>query len=212
MSLPDKFVVTIGRSFGSGGRALGRLIAEKMGIGFYDNKLLVKAAEKAGLNLAYTTENDEKLPNHYGNVIPYSLGYYPPSWFGTPTASGPDNIYAAQCEAMRELARTEPCVIVGRTADYVLRDIVPTVNIFLHASDEACAARIMERCEAKSREEAIELVQRTNKLRSNFYNFYTDKQWGHALSYDLCLDSTVAPLEQLADFVIEYIKIKIGRN
>lgn len=136
--LPDKYVITIGRTFGSGGRALGRAIADKLGIGFYDKQLLVKAAEKAGYNIEYIEKNDERAPSVMGSSIPFSFGFYPMSWIGNPGGGGSDSTYSAQCDLMHELAESEPCVIVGRSADYVLRDLPNVVNIFVHAPIEEC--------------------------------------------------------------------------
>ena len=179
--LPEKYVITVGRTFGSGGRALGRMIAEKLGIGFYDKQLLVKAAQKAGYNLDFFERNDERAPRIMGGIIPFSMGFYPMSWIGD-SAAGSDGIYKAQCDFIHELAATEPCVIVGRSADYILRDVDNVVNIFVHAPADACAERIVDRMDCKSHEEAKTLAVRTNKLRANFYNFYTDKRWGAAES------------------------------
>ena len=121
MNLPERYVITIGRTFGSGGRAVGRLVADALGIGFYDKKLLVKAAEKSGLNHQFVCENDERMPRMLGGIIPFSIGSYPSGWFGAAPSSGPDSIYKAQCDFIHELAASEPCVIVGRSADYILR-------------------------------------------------------------------------------------------
>lgn len=210
--LPEKYVITIGRTFGSGGRALGRAIAERLGIQFYDKQLLVKAAEKAGYNLEYFEKNDERAPSLMGSSFPFSFGFYPMSWIGSHTGSGSDGIYNAQCDLMHELAAGEPCVIVGRSADYVLRDVPNVVNIFVHAPIEECVARITGRGEVKEPEQARLLAERTNKLRANFYNFYTDKRWGHAESYDLCVNSSGMPIEDLADFVIEFVKNKLAQK
>ena len=144
--LPSKYVITIGRSFGSGGRALGRMIAERLGIAFYDKMLLVKAAEKAGYNIEYFEQGDERMPKILGSIIPYSMGFYPTSWVGDTTGSA-DRVYKAQCDFMHELAAGEPCVIVGRSADYVLRDVDNVVNIFVHAPLDECAKRIVSRNE-----------------------------------------------------------------
>lgn len=212
MNLPKQYVITIGRTFGSGGRAVGRLIAEKLGIGFYDKKLLVKAAEKAGLNLEYTEQNDERMPHMLGGIIPFSMGYYPTGWFGAAPASGPDNIYKAQCDFIHELAATEPCVIVGRSADYILRDVPNVVNIFVHAPVEHCAARIVGRGDAANADDARALAERTNKLRANFYNFYTDKRWGAADTYHLCVDSSSMPLDKLVDFIIGFVCLQLATD
>lgn len=210
--LPQKYVITIGRTFGSGGRALGRAIAAKLGIGFYDKQLLVKAAEKAGYNLEYFERNDERAPSVMGSAMPFSFGFYPMSWIGSTSSAGSDKTYTAQCDLMHELADAEPCVIVGRSADYVLRDLPNIVNIFVHAPMAECTKRILERGDVACASEAEALAERTNKLRANFYNFYTDKRWGHAQSYDLCLDSSSAPIDALADLVIEFIKHKLSVN
>ena len=202
--LPSKYVITIGRSFGSGGRALGRIIADRLGIAFYDKMLPIKAAEKAGYNIEYFEQADERAPKITSSIIPFSMGFYPMSWVGD-TAGSSDRVYKAQCDFMHELAQGDPCVIVGRSADYVLRDVDNVINIFIHAPLDECAKRIVSRNDSHTLEEARALAERTNKLRANFYNFYTDKRWGHATSYDLCLDSSLLPLEDLADIVINYV-------
>ncbi len=210
--LPDKYVITIGRTFGSGGRALGRAIADKLGIGFYDKQLLVKAAEKAGYNIEYIEKNDERAPSVMGSSIPFSFGFYPMSWIGNPGGGGSDSTYSAQCDLMHELAESEPCVIVGRSADYVLRDLPYVVNIFVHAPIEECVRRITSRGDVTRETDAKALAERTNKLRANFYNFYTDKRWGYAESYDLCVNSALMPIDALADYVIEFIKQRLDKK
>lgn len=210
--LPDKYVITIGRTFGSGGRALGRAIADRLGIGFYDKQLLVKAAEKAGYNIEYIEKNDERAPSVMGSSIPFSFGFYPMSWIGNPGGGGSDSTYSAQCDLMHELAESEPCVIVGRSADYVLRDLPNVVNIFVHAPIEECVRRITSRGDVTRETDAKALAERTNKLRANFYNFYTDKRWGYAESYDLCVNSALMPIDALADYVIEFIKQRLDKK
>ena len=210
--LPDKYVITMGRTFGSGGRALGRAIADKLGIGFYDKQLLVKAAEKAGYNIEYIEKNDERAPSVMGSSIPFSFGFYPMSWIGNPGGGGSDSTYSAQCDLMHELAESEPCVIVGRSADYVLRDLPNVVNIFVHAPIEECVRRITSRGDVTRETDAKALAERTNKLRANFYNFYTDKRWGYAESYDLCVNSALMPIDALADYVIEFIKQRLDKK
>ena len=209
--MPDKYVITIGRSFGSGGRMVGQIIADRLGIGFYDKKLLSLAAEKSGLNHEFARDNDERMPRIFGAILPFSVaGYYPSGWFGSSPASGPDSIYSAQCDFIHELALSEPCVLVGRSADYILRDVPNVVNIFVHAPLTDCARRTLDRGEAADMEEARAMVQRINKLRANFYNFYTDKKWGAACSYDLCVDSSTMPLDTLAEFIIGFARHKLA--
>ncbi len=210
--LPDKYTITIGRTFGSGGRALGRAIAERLGIDFYDKKLLVEAAAKAGLNMEYVEKNDERAPSLIGGIIPFSMGFYPMSWIGNPSGGAADNTYNALREYMHELAASKPCVIVGRSADYVLRDLPNVVNLFVHAPVEECVRRILSRCDAIDENQARTLFEKTNKLRANFYNFYTDKRWGYAESYDLSLDSSSLSMDELADFVIGYVHRRLDKK
>ena len=145
-----------------------------------------------------------------GSVVPFAMGVYPMSWIGD-SVSGSDSIYKAQCEYMHELAGKEACVIVGRSADYVLRDVENVINIFVHAPADECARRIVGRLECKSIDEAKVLAERTNKLRANFYNFYTDKRWGAAESYDLTFDSSLLPLEEIADIIIDYVHRRLDK-
>ncbi len=212
IKLPEKYVITVGRSFGSGGRALGRLIADKLGIAFYDKELLVKAAEKAGMSPEYFERNDERVPRFFSGLFSFNHGYNPMSFYAGTSSITSDAIYQAQCDFIHEIADAGPCVIVGRSADYVLRDVDNVVNIFVHAHMDDCVKRIVERADTLTDDEARSLAERTNKLRAAFYNFYTDKRWGAASSYDLTLNSSLMPLEDCADFVIEYLHRRLGRR
>lgn len=101
-------------------------------------------------------------------------------------------------------------MIVGRTSDYILRDHPRCVNVFLHASDEDCARRIMERGDVKTHQEAKALAARTNKIRAAYYNFFTDRRWGNAATYDLCINTSLMSMDQVADVVLFYIKQRYG--
>lgn len=210
--MDNKFIITVGRTFGSGGRVLGRLIAERLGIPFYDKRLLLEAARHSGVAPEYFERNDERMPRFISGVFSFAHGYNPMAWYSDPTSISSDSIYKAQCDYIRELAARESCVIVGRTADYVLRDVPGVINIFVHAPERDCISRIIERHDAMSPDEARALARRANKLRSSFYNFYTDKTWGDASSYDLTVDSSHMPMERLADFVISYVRLRLGQR
>lgn len=211
-SLPDRYVITVGRSFGSGGRQLGRLIADRLGIAFYDKELLVKAAQKAGLSTEYFEKNDERMPSFISGLFSFNLGYNPMAYYAGSTSISSDSIYQAQCDFIHEIASAGPCVIVGRSADYVLRDVDNVINIFVHAPMECCVRRIIERADTVTAEQARALAEKTNKLRSNFYNFYTDKRWGDARSYDLTLDSSLLGMDELAETVIDYVYRRLSRD
>lgn len=206
--MDKKIIITVGRTFGSGGRVLGRMLADRLGISFYDKRLLLEAARQAGVAPEYFERNDERMPRFISGVFSFAHGYNPMSWYSDPTTISSDSIYKAQCDYIREIAARESCVIVGRTADYVLRDVPGVVNIFVHAPEAACVSRIMERHDALSPDEARTLARRANKLRAAFYNFYTDKTWGDAASYDLTLDSSILPMERNVDLLVQYLRMR----
>lgn len=205
--MDKKFVITVGRTFGSGGRVLGRLIAERLGISFYDKRLLLEAARHSGVAPEYFERNDERMPRFISGVFSFAHGYNPMAWYSDPTSISSDSIYKAQCDYIREVASHESCVIVGRTADYVLRDHPRTVNIFVHAPERECVARIMRRgdSDAESVDKAKAKARRINKLRASYYNFYTDKVWGDASSYDLTFDTSKMPIDDVVEVIADYI-------
>lgn len=200
----SRFVITIGRRMGSGGSALGRMLADRLGIAFYDKKLLFDAAKRAGLSPEIFERKDERRPNFMQGLLSFDRGVSPLTAFSSPSF-GDDAIYQAQCDFIHELAAKESCVIVGRTADYVLRDTPNVVNVFVHADLDDCARRIAEREPSLTLEQARRVSEKTNKLRSNFYNFYTDKRWGDSGSYDMTFNTSTMPLEEIADIITGYI-------
>lgn len=205
---PPNFVVTIGRQFGSGGRELGRLIAEKLGIAFYDKELLRQAAHNAGVSVDFFERNDEKFPKFLSGMFSFTMGYSPYNAYAGSSSISDDNLYRVQSELIHNLAMKHSCVIVGRSADYVLRDFPRCVNIFVHAPMEARIARIMRRGDSITKEKAREIAEKTNKLRANYYNFYTDKVWGDAASYHLTIDSDSMSMDNVAELVCAYVRAR----
>lgn len=207
--LPDKFVITVGRRMGSGGRALGRLLADKLGIAFYDKELLMDAARRAGLCPEVFERNDERRPHFINGLFSFNMGMNAMPSF-TASSISDDALYKAQCDFIHEIAATGPCVIVGRSADYVLRDTPNVVNIFVHAELDDCARRIAGRDKSLTFEQARRVAEKINKLRANFYNFYTDKRWGDSSAYDLTFNSSTTDLEHIADMVVDYLHRRLG--
>lgn len=205
---PSNFVITIGRQFGSGGRELGRLVADKLGIAFYDKELLFQAAKNAGVSVDFFERNDEKFPKFLSGMFSFAMGYSPYNAYAGSSSISADNLYRAQSELIRSLAAKHSCVIVGRSADYVLRDFPRCVNIFVHAPIEARIARIMRRGDRTTPEKAREISEKTNKLRASYYNFYTDKTWGDAASYHLTIDSASMPMDSVAELVCSYVRAR----
>lgn len=204
-NLPEKYVITVGRQMGSGGRLLARMLADRLGIAFYDKELLLQAARAAGLSPEFFERNDERRPHFISGLFNFNMGLSPITWFDGASTIGDDALYKAQCDFIHRIADAGPCVIVGRSADYVLRDIPNVVNIFVHADMADCVRRVMEREPHRSPEQARAFIEKTNKLRANFYNFYTDKRWGDATGYDITFDSSKIPLSEIVELIVDYL-------
>lgn len=207
-TIPSHTIVTIGRSFGAGGRELGQRLAVRLGVPYYDKKLLTESAARSGLYPGLFEENDERAPGFLSGLQPLSMGLNSLAWYNGPKGAGSESVYAAQADFIREIASQGPCVIVGRTADYVLRDFPGTVNVFLHAPEEACLDRIKDRGDCDSREKARAILRKTNKLRAEFYNFYTDRTWGATETYDLTIDTSRIPPAKAVEVIEAYIKAR----
>lgn len=199
-------IITIGRQFGSGGRELGKVLSRKLNIPFYDKELLYQAAKEAGINPHYFVDNDERMPRFINSSISIGFGASSMPWHSSTSVITDDPLYQAQSQFIHSLAEAGPCIIVGRTADYVLRDLPGVVSVFVSADLEDRAERIMRRCELPSKAKAAKMAEKMDKLRANFYNFYTDKRWGDASSYDITFNSSAMDIEAIADVVIAYIR------
>ncbi len=205
-TVPTHYVITIGRSFGSGGRELGRRLAKRLGIEYYDKELLSDAASHSGLDKALFEKNDERAPGFLSGILPMSMGYNALAWYAGPNTASSEGVYSAQSEFIRHVAEQGPCVIVGRTADYILRDFPGAVNIFLHAPEDECIKRIMKRGDCIKPEEARCILRKTNRLRAEFYNFYTDRTWGDSSTYHLSIDTSKLDMDDIVDLVAAYLE------
>lgn len=198
---PNHPVFVIGRRFGAGGRAIGKALAAKLGIPYFDKSLLEEAARNSGLSPEVFAHADEKRPSIFRQWITAAYGVADNS--GYETFSG-NSLYRAQSEVMRSLAQKGPCVFVGRSADYILRDFPGLVSVFIHASDGSRAERIVNRGDALDSAKALELAYRRDRDRENFYNYFTDRHWGHADNYHLSFDSSSMSAEDAADLIIAF--------
>ncbi len=207
---PDNqpFVVTIGRQFGSGGRVIGKKLAERLGIKFYDKELLAEAARRSGVGLEFFEKHDERQPSMFSGMFSFAMGTVPMGYYAGTSSISNDGIYRAYTELINTLAQQESCVIVGRTSDYILRDNPRCVNVFIHAPAEKCIDRIVEREDAPrlDRRQAQAMMNRINKIRSGYYNFYTDKTWGDSASYHLSVDSSALSDDETVELIIDYLK------
>lgn len=212
MNKDNNFVITIGRQFGSGGRELGKLLASTFGIEYYDKELLQEAAKQAGMSPEFFAQSDERAPSFLSGMFAVGTGYNPASCYSCSSSLTGDSVYCAQSDFIRKIANEKSCVIVGRSADYVLRDHPRCLKIFVHSSEEDCIARIMRRGDKPTPEQARTIAHKTNKLRANYYNFYTDKRWGDAASYDLTLNTSLLKMEDAVAIIAEYIRRRFNVN
>ncbi len=209
MNEESKFVITIGRQYGSGGREIGRMVANALGIKYYDKELLTEAARSSGVCQEMFEAVDERTPSFFSNLWSFNLGFNTGAYLLGNTPLSDDRIYTAQCAVMRELAEKSSCVIVGRSADYVLRNNPRLVSVFIHASLEARVKRIMGRGDCDTEDAARSLAAKKDKLRSSYYNFYTDKTWGDAASYDLSIDSSKLTSEEVCKMIVDYVHLRL---
>lgn len=177
-------IITIERQFGSGGHEIGQKLAERLGISFYDNKLIDMAADYGEVNIQMLKNADEKRP---GSLL-YSLyeGANAKTGYHLPLQ---DAMYNLESGVIRTLAETEPCVIVGRCADFVLKSRPDTLKVFILADIDYRIARIM-RSESATEKEAIGKIKKMDKNRGYYYNYYTDQRWSDPQYYDLTLNSS----------------------
>lgn len=194
-------VIVIGRCFGAGARAIGGLLSRSLGMPVYDREVLKEAAEGFGFSREFFARADEKRPSLFKRLVTQAYGVQ--EAFLSDTFSS-ENIYQAQSKVIRAIARRGPCIIIGRTADYILRDFPGLLSVFLHAPLSYRAPKIVERGDAASEEEAIELARQMDKRRQEYYNYFTGRQWGCAINYDLTLDSSLLPPEKTAEIIATF--------
>ncbi len=206
--MSDNLVITIGRQHGSGGRHIGQMLAEKLDVKFYDKELLSRAAKDSGLCEELFERHDEKPTNSflYSLVMDtYSLGYSSSGYMDMPINQ---KIFLAQLDTIKKLATEESYVVVGRCADYALADYPNHVSVFVCGDDKDRIQTLMQRNnldEAKAKDEMI----KTDKKRSSYYNYYSNKRWGDCRSYDLCINTSAIGYEGCVEQIIDFANMKM---
>ena len=193
-----KRIITISREFGSGGRFIGEEVAKKLGITYYDKNIISEIAEKSGLSPEYIQESAELSPKK--GLFAYAL-----AGRDITGKSVEDMVYEAQRKVILELAEKESCVIIGRNADFILRDWNDVLNVFIHGDIPGKMQRIMGLYNVEEKE-AVKMMADTDKRRMTNYNFYTDQKWGKASNYTLCLNSSQLGYDRCEAIVMECVK------
>ena len=203
----DYTILTIGRQFGSGGRIIGMKLAEALNISFYDKELITLAARESGLCPEVFERADERTSAGFSHAfslgMPYLGGVY------TPHADilSNEGLFKIQSDVIRKLAETESCVIVGRCADYILRDHPACISFFIHDKLSNRIRRIAERLQ-RSDEQSKELIAKTDKSRAAYYDYYTGKTWGMSSSYNFSIDASVLGIDETVCFMKNFIERK----
>lgn len=194
----SKRIITISREFGSGGRFIGEEVAKKLGMAYYDKNVITEIAEKSGLSPEYIQENAELSPKK--GLFAYAL-----AGRDITGKSVEDIVYEAQRKVILELVEKEPCVIIGRNADFILKDRDDVLNVFIHGNMPEKMQRISCLYNV-SGQEAVKMMADTDKRRLANYNFYTEQKWGKASNYTLCLNSSQLRYDRCKKIIMECSK------
>ncbi len=206
-----KIVITIARQYGSGGKSIGKLLAKDLGINAYSREILKLASEDSGINEVLFNQVDEKLKNttlfnimrkeYHGELIPpESEDFY-----------SNQNLFNYQAKIIKDLAEEEPCIIIGRCADYVLKDYSNVISVFVHASPEYNRKQVIERG-AHSGKDIDKFIQKTDKYRADYYKHYTGRNWKDATNYDLCLNSEKLGDAGCVEAIKAYARVRFGED
>ncbi|HCH81681.1 MAG: cytidylate kinase-like family protein [Eubacterium sp.] len=193
-----KRIITISREFGSGGRFIGEEVAKKLGVAYYDKDIIGKIAEQSGLSPEYIQENAELSPKK-------GLFAYAFSGRDITGKSVGDMVYEAQRKIIMEIAEKESCVIIGRNADFILKDRNDVLNVFIHGDMPEKTQRIIDLYNVEEKE-AVKMMADTDKRRMTNYNFYTEQKWGKASNYTLCLNSSQLGYDRCERIIMECSK------
>lgn len=196
----DKLIINVGRQFGSGGKQVALRLGKMLGINVYDNELISKAAESSGFSKDLFKAKDERR-----SLFSFS-SFFSSQGFGQPENYVNENrLFKIQSSVIKDIAEKESAVIIGRCADYILRDRGCTLDVFICAPLESRKKRVSERL-GISLDKAEELIAKTDRKRETYYNYFTFGNWGVASNYDLCIDSTILDIDGTAEYIIDFAK------
>lgn len=206
----SKYVITIARGYGSGGRTIGKMLSEELGIHYYDRELLRLASDESGINEELFGKADEKLKESFLYKVmkkSYSGEIISPD---SDDFISNDNLFNYQAKVIRQLADEDEksCIIVGRCADYILKDKKNVIRIFVHAPLEHCIDTL-ETMSNVSRKDLQKKIESIDKHRADYYEYYTGGKWDNAANYDLCVNTSELTFQEAVNLIKEYIKIRI---
>ncbi|WP_029322494.1 cytidylate kinase-like family protein [Butyrivibrio sp. AE3004] len=204
-------VITIARQYGSGGRTVGKMLADELGIHYYDKELSKVASELSGINESLFVDSDEKVKKKWKDKISFKSTVYDGNVSESDLTSR-ESIFGYQAAAIKYLAeKGEPCVIVGRCADFVLKDYDNALRVFVHA-DQDFLMQEAGKVQSLTGKELEKFIAQIDKGRSDYYKFHTGKNWTDALNYDLCLDSGKLGFEKCVEAIKAYARVRFGED
>ena len=206
----EKFVITIGRQLGSGGHQIGKKLAGELSISFYDKELIQIASQESGLGKEFFEQADEKtshslLGGLFDSRSSLMDGMYVNNYLSN------EALFKIQSDVIRQLSEQKSCLFLGRCADYILNQHPRSVNVFI-AADMADRIKRIADIDKLTKTKAKEFLDKTDKQRAEYYNYYSGRIWGAAGSYHLCINSSVLGIDQTADFIRRFTQQKLGRN
>lgn len=209
--MKSKVIVTIARQFGSGGKEIGEKLAERLEIPFYDKSLIHLAAKESGIDEDLFDYADEKSFHNFWSATASSTSIYGNrlSLFNEMPMN--DRLFLIQSNIIRKLAANGSCVIVGRCADYILRDDTQTIPVFIHSSEQTKLERIVHTY-GISAKDAKDIMVKTDKRRAAYYNYYSGEKWGRSDNYDLSVNSGAAGIDGTVDIIIKFAELKLGES
>jgi hypothetical protein len=205
--MANSIIINVGRQLGSGGHDIGRMLALDFGAKYYDRELLNLAAKESGFSEKFFEQHDEKRGFLKGLFNMQTSHFSGGSMYKTNFSQ--ESLFQFQSDAIIKAAKEGSCVFVGRCADYVLRDFPNTVNVFVSASMEYRVSQIMNK-QHLDEDSARAFIEKRESERAEYYNYYTGKKWGHAASYDICIDSSVLGILESEKIIAAFIKKKFG--
>jgi cytidylate kinase len=206
--MSEKFYICIGRQIGSGGKKISENLSQRLGIPLYDKELILIASKKSGLNKEIFEQFDEKASHSLiggllGMSVPIPDEIYSQFYLTN------ESLFVIESQVIRDLAEEGSCIFLGRCADYVLKDYPKCLNVFICANYEDRIKNIIETYQYEEKK-AKDFIKKMDKKRADYYNYFTNRQWGVASSYHLCINSSILSIDETVDFIYIFAKKKFG--
>ena len=203
----DKFIITIARGFGSGGRTIGQMLSKKLGVEFYDKDIIKLASEESGINEALFGQNDEKTKTALNKHSVYKGNLITPD---KKSFTSEENLFNYTAKVIKQLAEEKSCIIVGRCADFILKDFPNVIRVFIWADEQHCIKNAADIKGILDSKEALKTIYATDKARAEYYKAHTGHNWNDARNYDLCLNSGDLGFEKCVNIITGYMNLKLS--